>query len=374
MVKKVIEVQNLTKTFGEVVALNNISFNVDKGEFFVIIGPSGCGKTTLLRSLIGLTTPDSGSISIGGKDVKGVPTRERDLSLVFQNLALFPHKNVYDNIAFGLRMLKTPEDTVQSKVNEVMKVVGLEKIENKLPVELSVGEKQRVALARSIVISPSVILFDEPLGNIDYRSKKKLELELKSIHRRLGLTFLYVTHDQEQAKTLATKIMVMNHGVIEQIGSPTEIYTNPSTVFVSKFFGEINMLRGELDSVTRDVAAIKTDLGSFKAKVRNGIKEKRVAYTIRPEKTSIGPSAKRSENTVKGRLISVFNKGSYIEYVLRLSNNIEFKCITQEEELSADQSKVGNEVLLGWSSTDALLIDKPSVVLGIDIDKVILGA
>ena len=374
MVEKVVSARNLTKTFGKVVALKNVSFDVDRGEFFLIIGPSGCGKTTLLRCLAGLETPDSGHIFIGGKNVEGVPTRERDISLVFQNLALFPHKNVYDNIAFGLRMRKTPEDVVRNKVENIMKIFGLEGIENRLPEKLSAGQRQRIALARSTIIGPSVIFFDEPLGNIDYRLRKKLELELKLIHKKLGLTFIYVTHDQEQAMTLATKIMVMNYGVIEQIGSPTEIYSNPSTVFVAKFFGDINMLSGEIASKGNGMATIKTDVGTFEARLVNDVVEKKIAYAIRPEKTYIGASANEFENKTEGKIISIFNKGSYFEYVAQLPNGVEFKSVSQKQAIPIDQAQMRVEVLLGWSSSDALLLEKPSVVPGINIDKVILGA
>jgi len=373
MSENVIEVRDLTKKYGQVVALNNISFEIPRGELFTIIGPSGCGKTTLLRTIVGLTEPDSGSIRINGKDVKGVPTRLRDVSLVFQNLALFPHKNVYENIAFGLRMRKYPEEKVRSEVESALKTVGLHGVEGRYPRELSMGEQQRIALARSLVIKPSVILFDEPLGNVDYRLRKRLELELKLLHRRLGLTFVYVTHDQEQAMTLATRIMVMNQGMVEQVGSPEEVYLNPATVFVAKFFGEINMLPGEVKSIKQEYANVSTDVGMFKAKVKRPLEQERIVYSIRPEKVTIGKDALKHRNRVKCEVVEVLNKGTHVEYLTTLPNNAEFKVLVEAFQGDSTSLKAGSETLLGWDDEGVVLIEKASVVPGIDIDRVILG-
>ena len=360
MTENVIEVRNLTKKYGEVVALNNISFDIPRGEFFTIIGPSGCGKTTLLRTIVGLTEPNSGSIRINGRDVRGVPTRHRDVSLVFQNLALFPHKNVYENVAFGLRMRRYPEEKIRSEVELALKTVGLHGVENRYPRELSMGEQQRIALARSLVIKPSVVLFDEPLGNVDYRLRKKLELELKLLHRKLGLTFVYVTHDQEQAMTLATRIMVMNQGMVEQVGSPEEVYMNPATVFVAKFFGEINMLTGEVKTIKQGYALVDTSLGLLKGSLRRGMFHGKAAYAVRPERLRIGSEAEEMDNQLKCAYLGELYRGSEIEYYVRCDDGTEFKVLKTGKETVKLNAKIGDQVLVGWRSSDAIVLPEKS--------------
>jgi len=372
MTKKKLVIKDLVKTFssGKVAALKGVSFDVNKGEFFAVIGPSGCGKTTLLRCVSGLEVPDSGSICIDGVDVGGIPPNRRDISLVFQDMALFPHMRVFDNIAFGLRMLKHPKDQVEKEVDEVMKLVALEGLGDRYPRQLSGGQQQRVALARSLVLKPSVLLFDEPLGNLDLRLQKEMLVELKLLHQKIGFTALYVTHDQEQAMMLADSIVVMNMGVIEQIGTPDEIYLNPSTVFVSRFVGRINMLRGEARLLDK-IAIAKTEVGDFEAPLKEGLLQgMTVAYTIRPERVLVGDNVRDCENRIKAKLISQIYKGSEMEYVAQLSNGVKFKALTQGV---SREVKLGEDVLLGWYTEDAVVIAKPSVVEGLDIDRVILG-
>ena len=374
MEKAAVQVEGLTKKFGNTTAVNNITFQVNKGEFFVIVGPSGCGKTTTLRCISGLEKPDAGKIYINGVNVVDLPPHRRGLSMVFQNFAIFPHKTVGENIAFGLRMKGYKRDQIKSEVVEIARILGIEDILNRRPDELSVGQLQRVALARSLVIKPDILLFDEPLGNLHYRLQQKVMMELKELHRKLGLTFIYVTHSQEQAMTLATKIMVMNLGVIEQIGPPTEIYENPASVFVAKFIGEINMLRGDVVGVKGEYAKVKTDIGEFEGTLRGReLKGKHIAYAVRPEKMFIGEEAKECSNHVEAEFIGELHRGSDILYLVQLKDGSEFKVVKKGGEAPNLRIQPGERILIGWHSEDALLLDKPSVISGIDIDRIILG-
>ena len=369
MPKKMVEVKGITKTFGPMAALNTLSFDVAEGEFFAIIGPSGCGKTTLLKTIAGLERPDSGQIFIDGNDVTDVPTAKRGISLVFQDYALFPHKTVFENIAFGLRMRHDSDYVVKEKVDVAMELVGLEGLGNRLPRQLSGGQQQRVALARSVVIEPKVLLFDEPLGNLDFKLQKKMEVELKLLQRRIGVTSIYVTHNQEQAMVLGHRIVVMNRGFVEQIGTPEEVYTRPKTIFVSKFVGEINMVKGKVVSQSDTECVVQTELGNVVAPPSSEAKAGMdVAYAIRPESILIGDEASACENRVKAKGITTIYKGSEVEYLADLTNS-QFKVIRQGKS-SGDTG----ETQIGWRAKDAVVIVKPSVVQNIDIDRVLLGA
>jgi len=367
-------VENLKKTFerGDVVAVDSVSFGVEKGDLFAIIGPSGCGKTTTLRCIAGLEAPDSGKIFIDGKDAAGIPTHRRGVSLIFQNYALFPHRTVAENVAFGLRMKKLDDGTIRSEVRDALKLAGMEGFEDRHPRELSGGEQQRVALARSLVIKPKVLLLDEPLGSIDYMLQQRMMVELKQLHQRLGLTFVYVTHSQEQAMSLADMVMVMNKGIIEQIGTPEEIYSKPATVFVARFVGEINMLQGEFGSISRKTAIVRTDVGDFEAELGDvSPGATKVVYAVRPEKMCIGDEAKGCSNQLRAELGEQFYKGSDALYLARIPNGMQFK-VTKQGDSIVDLG-VGNQVLLGWNSEDVTILDKPSAVPGIDIDRILLG-
>jgi ABC-type Fe3+/spermidine/putrescine transport system ATPase subunit len=351
-----IVVENLTKKYGDKVALKDVSFQVEKGAFFVVIGPSPSGKSVLLRLLMGLEEPTSGSIYIDGRDMRGVPPYKRDVSLMFQNYALFPHMKVKDNIAFGLKMRGMPKNEIEKQVKEVVALMGLEGLENRYVRELSGGQQQRVAFARSLVVKPRILLLDEPMGNLDYKLQKKLEVELKLLHRRLGLTFVYVTHDQEQAMTLATRIMVMNQGMVEQVGSPEEVYLNPATVFVAKFFGEINMLPGEVKSIKQEYALVATSIGLLKGSPRGGALRGKVAYAVRPERLRIGLEAKGMDNQLKCSYLGELYRGSEVEYYTRCEDGTELKVLKTGKEAVKLNAKVGDQVLVGWRSSDAIVL------------------
>ena len=244
--ENIIEIKNISKSFGEKCILNDVSISVKKGEFLTLLGPSGCGKTTLLRMLAGFGHPDSGEILINGIDITDVPPHERPVNTVFQRYALFPHLDVYENIAFGLKLQKVPEDEIDKKVRRVLKMVSMTDYEDRDVDSLSGGQQQRVAIARAIVNEPKVLLLDEPLSALDLKMRKDMQIELKEMHRKLGITFIYVTHDQEEALTLSDTIVVLDDGNIRQIGTPTDIYNEPQNSFVADFIGESNILNGKM--------------------------------------------------------------------------------------------------------------------------------
>ena len=243
---KIIEFKNIGKSFGDKCVLDDISFYVKKGEFLTLLGPSGCGKTTLLRLLAGFGNTDKGEILINGENITDVPPHERPVNTVFQRYALFPHLDVYENIAFGLKLHKVPTDEIDTKVRKVLKMVSMTDYEDRDVDSLSGGQQQRVAIARAIVNQPKVLLLDEPLAALDLKMRKDMQIELKEMHKKLGITFIYVTHDQEEALTLSDTIIVMNEGKIQQIGTPTDIYNEPQNSFVADFIGESNILNGTM--------------------------------------------------------------------------------------------------------------------------------
>ena len=242
--EKIIEIKNITKSFGDKRILNDVSLYVKRGEFLTLLGPSGCGKTTLLRIIAGFGSADSGQILFNGKDISGVPPHERPVNTVFQRYALFPHLDVYENIAFGLKLKKMPTDEIDKKVRKALKMVSMTDYEDRDVESLSGGQQQRVAIARAIVNEPSVLLLDEPLSALDLKMRKDMQMELKEMHKELGITFIYVTHDQEEALTLSDTIVVFDEGNIQQIGTPTDIYNEPQNAFVADFIGESNILNG----------------------------------------------------------------------------------------------------------------------------------
>ena len=246
MAKKIIEIKNVSKSFGGKDVLKDINLYINKGEFLTLLGPSGCGKTTLLRMIAGFLKPDEGSILLDGKDLEGTSPYERPLNTVFQRYALFPHLDVYDNIAFGLKLKKVPQEEIDKRVRRVLKLVAMSDYEDRDVETLSGGQQQRIAIARAIVNQPKVLLLDEPLAALDLKMRKDMQIELKEMHKQLGITFIYVTHDQEEALTLSDTVVVMNEGRIQQIGTPTDIYNEPVNSFVADFIGESNILNGTM--------------------------------------------------------------------------------------------------------------------------------
>ncbi len=372
---KIVQAKDLVKWYGKtVLALNKVSFDVDEGDFFVIIGPSGCGKSTLMKIMAGILDYDSGELYIDGKNMKEVPPHKREISMMLETYAVFPHMSVFDNIAFGLRMLGKDKEYIKRKVKEALELVQMSGFENRSPLELSGGQRQRVALARSIVIEPKVLLLDEPISHVDYMLQRRLMEEFKILHRKLGITFILTTHVQEHALTLADTMMVMNTGVIEQIGKPDEIYRRPKTVFAARFVGDINLIPGEVSSSTSKEHIVKTEIGELRSSVQNNEPDlvgKKVAYAIRPEFIEVENHAKTLENKLKGKFIRYYYHGKYVECVFSVKGRVEVKASVPPEK--AINLQLDNEYTVGWRSTDSILLEKPSVIEGLNIEEVIYG-
>ena len=316
-IKPIIEVKGVSKFFGEKTALDNINLSIKKGEFVTILGPSGCGKTTLLRLIAGFQTASEGVIRIAEEEITQTPPHKRPVNTVFQKYALFPHLNVYDNIAFGLKLKKMPKDTVLKKVKAALKMVGMTDYEYRDVNSLSGGQQQRVAIARAIVNEPEVLLLDEPLAALDLKMRKDMQMELKEMHKTLGITFVYVTHDQEEALTLSDTIVVMSEGRIQQIGTPTDIYNEPINSFVADFIGESNILNGVMvkDKLVhfcdRDFECVDEGFGENTP----------VDVVIRPEDLYIFPVSDMAQ--LRGTVQSCIFKGVHYEMVV-LCHGYEF--------------------------------------------------
>ena len=257
-----LEITGLTKQYGKKTVLDNISFTVRQGEFCILLGPSGCGKSTILRIIAGLNEPTGGSISIGGRDVTGLSPADRDVAMVFQNYALYPHMNVYENLSFPLKIRKAPREEIVPMVRDAAGLLGIEDLLDRMPRELSGGQQQRVAIGRAIVRKPRVFLFDEPLSNLDAKLRAEMRVELADLHRRLGITMVYVTHDQVEAMTLGSRIIILEKGIIQQVGTPAEVYDTPANLFVAAFIGipSINLIKGTIEKRDSGIVFTAEDL------------------------------------------------------------------------------------------------------------------
>ena len=304
--ENIIELKSITKIFNDnFAAVSDLNLEVKRGEFVTFLGPSGCGKTTTLRMIAGFEQPTEGQILLNGKDISPLPPHLRPVNTVFQRYALFPHMNVYENIAFGLKQKKTPRDVIDKKVGEVLELVDLEGFEERSVSTLSGGQQQRIAIARALVNEPEILLLDEPLGALDLKMRKEMQLELKNMHRELGITFIYVTHDQEEALTMSDKIVVMNDGKIQQIGTPEDIYNEPKNAFVADFIGESNIFNGIMT-------------GHLKARFAGGVFDvvddypegTRITGVVRPEDIII---TSPSDGTVRGTVSDIVFKGMHYE-------------------------------------------------------------
>ena len=308
--KKIIELKNITKSFDGEVVLDHINLDIYDNEFLTLLGPSGCGKTTTLRLIGGFTTPDEGDIIFMGENINELPPYKRNVNTVFQRYALFPHLNVFENVAFPLREKKVPRDEIDQRVNEMLSMVALTGFEHRSVTSLSGGQQQRVAIARALVCEPRVLLLDEPLGALDLKLRKDMQIELKRIQQRTGITFIYVTHDQEEALTMSDRVVVMNHGVIQQVGSPTDIYNEPVNAFVADFIGESNII----DGVMLEDCKVEFCGRTFECVDKGFEKNAPVDVVIRPEDLKI---VYAGDGLLQGVVESIVFKGVHYEMMVR---------------------------------------------------------
>ena len=335
MSENIIELKNIKKVFDDTVVVEDFNLTVKKGEFVTFLGPSGCGKTTTLRMIAGFEFPTEGEILLNGEDISHIPPNLRPINTVFQRYALFPHLNVYENVAFGLNLKKLPKSVIREKVRRVLEVVDLEGFEKRKISTLSGGQQQRIAIARAIVNEPDILLLDEPLGALDLKMRQEMQLELKSMHEQLGITFIYVTHDQEEALTMSDKVVVMSDGMIQQIGTPEEIYNEPKNAFVADFIGESNILPGTMlrDRLVRfagtEFVCVDSGFGT----------NEDVDVVLRPE--DIDVTAVES-GMLQGVVRSVLFKGVHYEMMVETGEHV-FK--VHSTDLTPEGARVGLVIL-----------------------------
>jgi len=360
-----VEVKGVTKVFDEsVVAVDNVSFKIEKGSFFTLLGPSGSGKSTILRMIGGLERPTKGRVLIAGRDVTDLPPYERDTSMVFQNLALFPHLTVAGNIGFGLRMRKWPRDKIAKRVNEALDLVELphRKYADRKITQLSGGERQRVALVRALVTEPRVLLLDEPFGALDLKLRKQMQVETKELQRRLGLTFIFVTHDQEEALTMSNIIGVINKGNVEQIGNASEIYERPSTKFVAGFIGEANILSGVIQNIQDSQASLvheTKDRGTLQVTVPgHGVREGQAVFvSVRPEKVRVGPEADRCANVFDGTVVDEVYVGLASRVTIQIDQGPRIVANVQIANIG-DSVPIGTRTRVGWDPANSIVVEQ----------------
>lgn len=356
MTKPLIELKQIFKTYGPTIILNNVSFSVYNGEFLTLLGPSGCGKTTLLRLISGFEQPDTGEIYINETCVNTLPPQKRDVHTVFQSYALFPHLNVFENVAFALRCQNIKESEIKKRVADTLSLVQLTAFETRNIKKLSGGQQQRVAIARAIINRPQVLLLDEPLSSLDYRLRKAMQSELKQLQKALNITFIFVTHDQEEALSMSDRIVIFNNGHIEQMGTPREVYENPNNLFVAQFIGEANIFDVEVNEVCDDYLVTKIE--SVDLRCRNTHQSKvgdKLSLMVRPEDIRVW-SLNEVDNTqdmIPGKIIDIIYKGSTVDLKVELASG---KIINASEFFDEDDDKLeysANENvwihwLLGW--------------------------
>jgi len=366
-----LRIEAVVKEFGDFRAVDGLSLEIRSGEFFALLGPSGCGKTTLLRMLAGFEAPDQGRILLNGEDVAQVLPHERPVNMMFQNYALFPHLNVRENIAFGLRRARLPRSEIDVRIAEMVALAKLGGLEKRKPDQLSGGQKQRVALARSLARRPQVLLLDEPLAALDKKLREATQLELMELQRRLGLTFIIVTHDQEEAMTVASRIGVMNAGRLEQVASPRELYEAPATRWVAQFVGDINLFDGQIDradtpvTMARRLAIATRDAGTvYVAEPRQPIVKDDVCVAIRPEKIKLSRRGPVSENTpalnrMEGVVADIGYLGGVTTYKVRLDSGAVLRSsMANTARIDSDAYSVNQRVVAWFTPDDCVVLEQ----------------
>jgi putrescine transport system ATP-binding protein len=363
-----LRIENVAKNFGSFRAVNGVSLDIRAGEFFALLGPSGCGKTTLLRMLAGFETPDAGRILLNGRDIAQVLPHQRPVNMMFQNYALFPHLDVRDNIAFGLRRARMPRAEIDARVAEMVALVKLEGLETRKPDQLSGGQRQRVALARSLARRPQLLLLDEPLAALDKKLRESTQFELMEVQRRLGMTFIIVTHDQEEAMTVASRIGVMDAGRLGQVATPRELYEAPRSRWIAEFVGDINLFEGEVTSRAQGRLTIATrDAGALIAlQPRKAVSKTQVFVAIRPEKIRLsrrGPAAGVGDTSAINRLEGVVTDVSYLggttSYKVKLDSGVVIRSsLANTTRLEMDSFGPGHRVVVSFAPDDCVVLEQ----------------
>ncbi|MEK6190700.1 MAG: ABC transporter ATP-binding protein [Chloroflexota bacterium] len=368
-----VRLERVTKQFNETVAVDDLSLDIWRGEFFSLLGPSGCGKTTTLRMIGGFEEPTSGTVYLGDQDVTGLPPFKRNVNTVFQNYALFPHLNIYENVAFGLRRRKVSDGEIKTQVGKMLELVELPGFEQRKPTMLSGGQQQRVALARALINHPQVLLLDEPLGALDLKLRKQMQIELKSIQTEVGITFIYVTHDQDEAMTMSDRIAVMRAGRIEQLGDPESLYERPETAFVAGFLGVSNMLEGEVAGHEGGMVAIRLSDGTVIRAPAGKDGQRQVRLGIRPEKLRVvksgdGQAAAADLNAVEGTVLDASYIGVSTQYLVQTHDGHRMTAYAQNLETAgvAEALADGQKVRLTWQPRHTFVIAGPAEHVGGD--------
>lgn len=361
-----LQILNASKSFGTVRAVDDVSLSVRKGEFFALLGPSGCGKTTLLRIIAGFEAADTGKIMLNGEDISELPPNKRRVNTIFQNYALFPHLSVWDNIAFGLKVARRSKDEIEHEVESMLTLIQMEDQASKRPGQISGGQKQRVAIARALINKPDVLLLDEPLAALDLKLRQRMLMELDLIHDRVGITFVYVTHDQGEAMSLSDRIAVMNDGKVEQLGAPAEIYEAPHSSFVAAFIGDTNFFEGVVKEVLDHEYSI-LDIDGLADNIRCYNDKKLLAgnsifLSIRPEKFKITkekPEDSTNINALRGHVEDVIYLGSHTKYWISV-NEYRLEINQQHSRYLLDQQKITwrDEVWISWSADDGYILER----------------
>jgi len=360
-----VDIIGVTKRYEAVVALDSVSLQIGEGEFFGLLGPSGSGKTTLLRAIAGFVQPDAGEIRVDGEDIRGKPVHRRDIGMVFQNYALFPHMAVFDNVAFGLSVRRRPQSEIRGAVERMLALVRLAGLEARRPSQLSGGQQQRVALARALVTHPRVLLLDEPLGALDKRLRQQMQIELRQIQREVGITTVFVTHDQEEALTLSDRIAIFNEGRAVQVGTPAEVYERPRTAFAAHFLGDANFFRGRLVGVADGVGRYRLPRGEMiDAPAGDAPPEAEAMLAVRPEKFSLtaagpAPAAVAGANRLAGTVLQAVYSGSSTTYKIRADGAAaDEEDLTVFEQNRAEQAFApGERVDLVWSPAHTVVVE-----------------
>ncbi len=354
-----IQFQNVTKRFGDFTAIDDLTIDIYEREFYALLGPSGCGKTTLMRMLAGFETPTTGTIRLAGEDIAPIPPNKRAVNMMFQSYALFPHLSIWDNIAFGLKRDRMAKDAIAARVEEMLRLTRMEKFSHRKPHQVSGGQRQRVALARSLAKAPKLLLLDEPLGALDKKLRVETQFELMDIQESTGTTFVIVTHDQEEAMTVASRVAVMDHGRIVQAATPAEIYEAPNSVYVADFIGDVNILSGHA-AAAGDGFDISWGEGCapLHAKTQNGFAGGKCALAIRPEKVSVSAEKpENADNAVHGKVLDIAYLGNLSTYHVQLPDGQIIKAQTANtRRLSRRSFTWEDDVWLSWTATAGVLL------------------